>query len=306
MRSSLRLGSVSGIPIGLHWSIAIIAGLFGVTLAGTLLPAAAPGFAGAAYFTVAAVVTIALLGSIIAHELGHSLVAQRHEVGVTGITLFALGGVAKLEREPDTPRAAAHIALAGPAVSVAIGAGALATAAIAGSIGASGLVIAGLTWLGLINISLAVFNMLPALPLDGGRALQAAMWKRSGDRDQATVSAASVGRYIGWAIVAFGAYQLLTAGSGLWTMLIGWFILSSAKAESVRARINQRRRAWNAPGDRPSPWILWPHQAQPQPQPGQPRAARPMSNPAWAPPAPGSRRPDPSTEIIDVVGQRVS
>ncbi len=292
MRPSLSLGSVSGIPIGLHWSIAIIAGLFGMTLAGTLLPAAAPGFAGVAYFTVAAVVTIALLGSIIAHELGHSLVAQRHEVGVTGITLFALGGVAKLEREPETPRAAAHIALAGPAVSVALGVAGLVAAAAAGSVGASALVVAGLSWLGLVNLSLAVFNMLPALPLDGGRALQAAMWKRSGDRDQATVSAASVGRYLGWAIVAFGAYQLLTAGSGLWTMVIGWFILSSAKAESVRARINQRRRAWGSDGARPTPWILWPQ-------------GQPIVNPAWAPPAPGARRPDPSVDVIDVPGHRV-
>ncbi|MGI9599023.1 MAG: site-2 protease family protein, partial [Acidimicrobiales bacterium] len=108
---------MSGIPIGLHWSIALIAGLFGITLAGTILPAAAPGFATIAYFAVAAAVTAALLASIVAHELGHSLVAQRYNIGVRGITLFALGGVAQLEREPETPRSAARIALAGPAVS---------------------------------------------------------------------------------------------------------------------------------------------------------------------------------------------
>lgn len=285
MRSSLRLGSVSGIPIGLHWSIALIAGLFTLTLAGSLLPAAAPGFAGGAYFAMAAVVTAALLSSIIAHELGHSLVAQRHEVGVTGITLFALGGVAKLDSEPSTPRAASQIALAGPAVSVAIGVVALAIAATAGVVGASALVVAGLTWLGLINLSLAVFNMLPALPLDGGRALQAALWKRSGDRDQATVSAASVARYIGWAIVGFGAYQLFTAGSGLWTIIIGWFVLRSAKAESRRARMNQRRRAWAAGQPGPLPWFQWPQPTGPQP-------------------SPGARHTNPS-DVIDVDGERV-
>jgi Zn-dependent protease len=247
MRNSIRLGNVSGIPIGLHWSIAIIAGLFTMALTGTILPAAAPGFASAAYLTIALAVTAGLLTSIIAHELGHSLVAQRNNVGVSGITLFALGGVAKLEREPDDPGAAARIALAGPAVSVGIGVAALAAGFVASAAGVSALIAAGLTWLGVVNLSLAVFNMLPALPLDGGRALQAAMWKRSGDKDRATVSAASIGRYIGWAIVAFGAWQFVTGGSGLWTMIIGWFILSSAKAESMRAKFHIRRRNWAPP-----------------------------------------------------------
>jgi len=143
--------------------------------------------------------------------------------------------------------AAARIAVAGPAVSVGIGVAALVAGFVAGAAGVSALIAAGLTWLGLVNISLAVFNMLPALPLDGGRALQAAMWKRSGDKDRATVSAASIGRYIGWAIVAFGAWQFFTGGSGLWTMVIGWFILSSAKAESMRAKFHIRRRNWAPP-----------------------------------------------------------
>ncbi|MGB5755456.1 MAG: site-2 protease family protein, partial [Acidimicrobiales bacterium] len=127
MRNSLRLGVVSGIPIAIHWSIVLIAGVFGLALAGTILPAAAPGYVAGAYFVTATVVTVALLASIVAHELGHSVVAQRNAVDVGGITLFALGGVAKLEREPDTPGAAARIAIAGPAVSIAIGVAALAT-----------------------------------------------------------------------------------------------------------------------------------------------------------------------------------
>lgn len=288
MRSSIRLGSVSGIPIGLHWSIALIAGLFTVTLTSTILPAAAPGFIGAAYLAVALAVTVALLASIVAHELGHSLVAQNNDVGVTGITLFALGGVAKLDREPTDPGAAARIAVAGPAVSVAIGVAALGVAFAAAGVGASALVVAGLTWLGIINLSLAVFNMLPALPLDGGRALQAILWKRSGNRDQATVSAASVGRYIGWAIVAFGFYQFLGTGSGLWTMVIGWFILSSAKAESMRATFNLRRQNWAPPQTPPSPF---------GPPPG--NVYGPFGPPPQGPPRP------PTGDIIDVDGERV-
>ncbi len=291
VRNSLRLGSVSGIPIGLHWSIALIAGLFGITLAGTILPAAAPGYIAAAYFVAAAAVTVALLASIVAHELGHSLVAQNNNIGVSGITLFALGGVARLEREPEDPGAAARIALAGPAVSVALGVAALLTAGAAGLVGASALVVAGLSWLGLVNLSLAVFNMLPALPLDGGRALQAALWKRSGDREQATISAATVGRYIGWAIVAFGAWQFIGNGSGLWTMVIGWFILSSAKAESMRARFQQRSREW-AP----------PFFGGPTGGPG-PQARTPFDGAAWPPPQgrPVARPGD----VVEVEGHRV-
>ena len=137
--------------------------------------------------------------------------------------------------------------MAGPAVSVVIGVVALAAGFIAGGLGVSPLIAAGLTWLGLVNMSLAVFNMLPALPLDGGRTLQAVLWKRSGDRDQATVSAAAVGRYIAFALIAFGAWQFFSSGNGIWTMLIGWFILSSAKAESMRAQFRLRSRDWAPP-----------------------------------------------------------
>ncbi len=316
MTDSIRLGRISGIPIGLHWSIAIIAGIFTLSLASTILPASAPGFGGAIYFGAALAVTVALLASIVAHELGHSIVAQNNNVGVSGITLFALGGVAKLESEPTNPGAAARIALAGPAVSVVLGLASLAAAAAAGFVGASAIIVAALSWLGLINLSLAVFNMLPALPLDGGRALQAALWKRSGDRDQATISAASVGRYIGWAIVAFGAWRLLTAGSGLWTMVIGWFILSSAKAESLRARFHQHHKNAGQPVQQ-----FW---APPRPED---RQASPFDAPPTgfassgttfdlrnqAPPAqppfgpPPAQRPYPSNtdQVIDVEGERV-
>jgi Zn-dependent protease len=245
MRSSFHVGRIAGIDIGLHWSIAMIAGLLTLTLSGTVFPATASGYAGAVYL-IAAMATAALfLGSIIAHELGHSVVAQNNDVGVKGITLFALGGIAELESEPRTAGAAARIALAGPAVSVAIGIGSLVAAAIAGSLGFPAIAVAALTWLGVINLALAVFNMIPALPLDGGRVLQAAVWHRNGDRHQATISAAKVGIYIGWAIVGVGMWQLFGSGgggSGLWTAFIGWFVLNSARAEGARATSEVRRQ----------------------------------------------------------------
>ncbi len=236
MRPSVRLGTVSGIRIGLHWSVAVVAFLFTLTLSGQILPAAAPGFAGSAYFLVALSTAALLMASIVAHELGHSIVARRNGVGIRGITLFALGGVAMMDREPRTAGAAFRVAIAGPLVSVGLGVVSLGVAAFASVVGLSTLTVAAITWLGLINLGLAVFNMLPALPLDGGRVLQAAMWRRSGDRLGATVKAAGVGRMLGNLVMLLGFFFLLSGGSGLWTILIGWFVASSAKAEELRAR----------------------------------------------------------------------
>ena len=247
MRPSIRLGTLFGIPVGLHWSIAVIVGLVTFGLTGTILPQAAPGYASSAYLVIGLAVSVGLLASIVAHELGHALVARRNGVGCRSISLFALGGVAELESEADNPGAAARIAAAGPAVSVAIGAGALVVSGLAGLVGASPLIVTALTTLGIVNLVMAVFNMIPALPLDGGRVLQAALWKRRGDREEATVSAAGVGRFLGWGIVALGLWQLLNGGGGLWTMVIGWFILTSAKAEAMRAEFNIRRRNWAPP-----------------------------------------------------------
>ena len=236
MRPTIRLGKVSGIDIGLHWTILLIGFLLVSTLTGTVLPSFAPGLSGAAYLLAALSTAALFLGSIVAHELGHSIVAQRNDIEVRGITLFALGGVASLEREPDNPGAAARIALAGPAVSVGLGVVSLALAGLVSATIGGTLVVAAFTWLGIINLALAVFNMVPALPLDGGRVLQAALWKRNGQRHQATISAAKLGRWIGLAIVVFGLWQFATTGNGLWTALIGLFVITTAKAEGAQAR----------------------------------------------------------------------
>ncbi len=260
MRPTIRLGKISGIDIGLHWTIALIAFILVSSLTGSILPGWAPGYAGAGYFLAALATAVLFLGSIVAHELGHSIVAERNDVKVKGITLFGLGGVAALERDPDTPGAAARIAAAGPAVSVVVGVVSLILAGSLGVLGAPTLVTVSLTWLGFINLALAVFNMVPALPLDGGRVLQAALWKRGGERFQATMKAATWGRWIGWAIVAVGLWQFFTLGTGLWTALIGWFIASSAKAEGMRARFElwrQKMAEQGGPGEPQSPFADW-------------------------------------------------
>lgn len=266
MRPTVRLGQYFGVDVGLHWTIALIGVLLTVTLSGSVLPEFAPGHSTAAYVAAALVTAALFMISIVAHELGHSIVAIRDGIKVRGITLFALGGVASLEGEPTTPGSAARVALAGPAVSIGVGAASVGVAIGASALGLPGLVVAALVWLGVINLSLAVFNLLPALPLDGGRVLQAYLWRRRGDRHEATISAAKVGRWLGWAIVAFGFWELTQGGTGLWTMLIGWFVVMTAKAEGLRAREERDRERnpvaapfgpfgpFSGPGAASGPW----------------------------------------------------
>jgi Zn-dependent protease len=316
MRPSVRLGTISGIPIGLHWSILVIVGLVTVGISGTVLPAAAAGYAGVAYLAVALLVAVGLLVSIVAHELGHALVARNNGVGCRSISLFALGGVAELESEARTPGAAARIAVAGPAVSVAIGAIGVVLSWTAGLVGASALVVAALLVLGVVNLAMAVFNMLPALPLDGGRVLQAALWKRGGDRERATLSAAGVGRFLGWSLVAFGAWQLFSGGTGLWTMVIGWFIATSARAEAGRARFQIMARDWPAPR-----WWQWSPAVRIAASPGQTGGfphggptggfpgGGPMGGYAGGAPTSGFPAPPPADDrdrqVVDVTGHPV-
>ena len=301
MRPTIRLGTISGIDIGLHWSIAAIGFLVVSALTGTVLPSLVPGMTGAAYLMAALATALLFLGSIVAHELGHSIVAQRNNIGVRGITLFALGGVASLEREPDDPGAAARIALAGPAVSVAVGVAALAASSVLGALGVGALTTAAIFWLGIINLALAVFNMIPALPLDGGRVLQAVLWKRTGERHQATISAAKLGRWLGWAIVAFGLWQFFQTGAGLWTALIGWFVVMSARAESFRAGWALRReQAQQAAAD-----TSWPFANFYAPPRGRPAAGGPAVDVDARSGGPFSP-PQPDSTVIDVTGRPVS
>jgi len=242
MRASLRLGSFAGVNVGMHWSIGLIALILTISLTGTILPATAAGYSSAAYLIAALATAAVFLASIVAHELGHSVVAERSGVRVRGITLFALGGVASLESEPTSPGSAAKIALAGPAVSVAIGVASLGAAALFSTFGLPALAVAAVGWLGVVNLALAVFNMLPALPLDGGRVLQAALWQRSGDQHGSTIRAATIGRYLGWGLVALGVWQFAQGGAGLWTAVIGMFVIATARAEEFRARILRRQQ----------------------------------------------------------------
>jgi Zn-dependent protease len=233
MTASLRLGRIAGIPVGASWSVLLIAALFAWSLASAVLPALVPGLAPSAYWLAGVVATGLFLGSLLAHEVGHALVAQRAGLRVRSITLWMLGGVAQLEDEPATPGDDLRVAIVGPAISLGLAAGFGVAAAALGTLGVSTLAVAALGWLGIANVVLAVFNLIPAAPLDGGRVLRALLWRRSGNRTRAALTATTAGRVTGWVLVAYGLLGVLTGwGIGtVWTVLVGWFLVSAARQE---------------------------------------------------------------------------
>ncbi|HMF03437.1 MAG TPA: site-2 protease family protein [Acidimicrobiia bacterium] len=231
-RSSIRLGRIFGIPVGLDWSLLLIAGLLTLSLAGDQFPTEFPGEPTAVYWIVGLVAAGLFFASVLAHELAHSLVARRHGVEVDGITLWMLGGVAKLGGESPTAGAEFRIAGAGPATSVGLAALFGVSALIVSALGAPGLLGSALAWLALINGILAVFNLIPAAPLDGGRILSSLLWFHHGNRHRAAATAAQVGVVFGWLLIGLGGVGwLFGLGFGsLWTALIGWFLITAARA----------------------------------------------------------------------------
>jgi Zn-dependent protease len=237
-RSSIRLGRIFGIPVGLDWSLLVIAGLLTLSLAGDRFPTEFPGQAVGAYWVVGLVTAALFFASVLAHEIAHSLVARRHGVQVDGITLWMLGGMAKLGGESPSARAELLIAAAGPATSIglAVAFGVIATGLT--TLGAPGLLGSAFAWLAVINAVLAVFNLIPAAPLDGGRILAALLWFHHGNRYRGAATAAQVGVVFGWLLVGVGALGFV-AGFGfgtLWTALIGWFLINAARVEGEMAR----------------------------------------------------------------------
>jgi Zn-dependent protease len=240
MRSSFTLGRPFGIDVGAHWSLLAFAALAAWSLAGGL-EVAHPGYASATYWTTSVVVVGLFLAGVVIHELSHALVARRHGLEVDRITLWILGGMAQLSKEPPTPKAELRIAAAGPIASFGVAAALFGAAAALDALTDARVLIAGLTWLAVANLVLAVFNLLPARPMDGGRILTAVLWARRHDRSAATLAAAKVSGVLGWLLIGLGAALLLNTGlfAGIWFALIGWMVVSSATAE-------QRLEAWRA------------------------------------------------------------
>ena len=225
---------LAGIRVTIDPSWFLIFLLVAWSLASGYLPERLPGAAAPVLWLLAGGLALALFGSVLAHEFSHSLVARSRGVDVDEITLFIFGGAAKLRDEPRDAASEFLIAAAGPALSVALGAGILILGAVLEPAIPAALQ-AGLWWLGMINLALAVFNLIPGFPLDGGRILRAILWWRTGDVERATVGAARAGQVIAAILMAVGGFLVLTTGnwSWLWEVLIGWFLWSAA-AQSVR------------------------------------------------------------------------
>lgn len=236
MSGTLRLGRISGIPLLIHWSLIVIAALIAVNLGQVLSPST--GFTLWA-FVAATLAALAFFGSVLAHELAHALTARRFEVGTESITLWALGGVARLDREPSSARAQGWVAVAGPAMSLALGVIGLGVAFALNVVNAPEELITVTAWLGVINGLLAVFNLLPGSPLDGGRVLAAVRWGRHGDRYRAMEEAAIAGRVLGWTIAGVGVWLMLSGYGGVFIALSGAFIALNATAERVGAQVRQ-------------------------------------------------------------------
>ena len=229
MKSTFRLGRIAGIQVGVHWSVFAVAALIAWTLAAYVLPELQPDYGAVSYWSVGMVVALVFFMSLLAHEFGHSLVARRHGIRVDEITLWLLGGVSKLGADSATAGDEFRMAVIGPVISLGLGFAFAAVAGLAALAVVPDLVVAGLMWLAVTNLLLGVFNLLPAFPLDGGRVLRAMLWERSGSRLRATETAARVGQACGFGLVALGVAEFLFGGfTGLWMVLLGWFITQSA------------------------------------------------------------------------------
>lgn len=231
------MGRVAGVPVAVHASWLVVFGLMSGVLAQGLLPAEAPGWAPATYWAVAVPTSAVLFAGLLLHELAHCWTAQRHGLAVRRITLFVFGGVSEIDGEPATPGAALRIAVAGPAASLGLGAVA---AAVAAATRGTALVTAPATLLAQLNVVLAVFNLLPGHPLDGGRVLHAVVWWLTGDAGRATLVSARAGRWVSLGIVSLGVL-LLVGGAvvGLWLVLIGAFQHVTALATAERVALQR-------------------------------------------------------------------
>lgn len=227
-RWSLDVGRVGGMPIAIHASWLVAFGLMSGVLAGGLLPLQAPGWATVTYWIVGIATSALLFAGLLLHELAHCWVARRRGLAVRRVTLFVLGGVSEIDGEPESPGTAFCVALAGPLTSLALAAlcAAAATGARAIDVVASPLVL-----LAKLNVVLAVFNLLPGHPLDGGRMLHATVWLATGDRERAMLVSARAGRWVSLGIVTIGVALLLQGAIvGLWLVLVGWLQHATAVA----------------------------------------------------------------------------
>jgi Zn-dependent protease len=225
MQSGWRVGSIFGIPLYIDPSWLIVLGLvafqMGLPLQSSL---------GLTAYAIGIVMSLLLFGSVLLHELGHSLVAKSQGIKVNAITLFLFGGIASIDQESKTPGKAFQVAIAGPSVSISLF---ILLFALSVVVPVTPIPLKELIWtLARINLILALFNLIPGLPLDGGQVLKALVWKVTGSRFKGVHWAATSGKLLGWSAIILGLWALFVwqSGLGLWIAFLGWFGVQNASS----------------------------------------------------------------------------
>lgn len=237
MQDTIKLGRLAGVKVGANWSLFALAAIVSYFLATSRLPADVPGYTSTAYWAAGAITALALLVGVLVHEVAHAVAARRAKLHVDGITLWFMGGVTRIEGDSRKPSTEVVVSLVGPLASGALGGISVGLAALVQGAG-WGLAAGSLRWLGLINVLLGAFNLLPASPLDGGKVLHGLLWLTTKNRWLATRLAAGAGLVLGGACAMVGLFALEDndAMDGLILLLMGWFVISSSKREQLAGR----------------------------------------------------------------------
>jgi Zn-dependent protease len=233
-KGRVEIARIWGIGISVHVSWLVVFALVTWSLAAGYFPTEFPGWARATYWLTGALTALVFFLSILIHELGHSWVALRYGIEIRGITLFVFGGVAQMSSEAASPAAEFRISLAGPLTSLGLAAlfaaAWFATRAIT-------LVAGAALWLARVNLMVALFNLVPGFPLDGGRLLRAVAWHWTGSFNRATRVASIAGRLVSAVLMGIGVFSALGGNvlGGVWLLLIGWFLENAAAATQAEA-----------------------------------------------------------------------
>jgi Zn-dependent protease/CBS domain-containing protein len=238
MNGTIRVGNLFGIPFYIHPSWFLVLGLVTWSYSSGLA-AQFPYLSGGLAVLLGLMTALLLFASVVAHELGHSFVAIRQGIDVKSITLFIFGGLASLEKESQTPGEAFWVAIAGPLVSLLLS-GIITAIGLATPVSGASAAILGV--LASVNLALALFNLIPGLPLDGGNILKALVWKITGNPYKGVAFASRVGQIFGWVAIASGVIPLVLAGNfdNSWNLLIGFFLLQNAGNAAQFARVQEK------------------------------------------------------------------
>jgi Zn-dependent protease len=242
MESSFRIARIRGIDVGVHYTWLLAFGLVSWSLASGYFPQNYPGWGRTLYWTVGIAAALMLFVSVLAHELCHSFVAQARGLKVQGITLFIFGGVSNIASESENAHDEFWVAVVGPLSSLALaGVFWLGSRAIPND---RSPLDASLSYLAMVNLILALFNILPGFPLDGGRVLRAVLWGSTGSMVRATRWASLVGQGLAFLFIGYGLYQILEGDflGGLWIGFIGWFLNNAAESTRRQVQVQERFR----------------------------------------------------------------